>query len=59
MNTGLLTVSGGGSCVLDSLSATCRLVRILGSIGGIGDGNGNEGRCGSRALNRDDTVDGC
>ena len=41
MNTGLLTVSGGGSCVLDSLSVTCRLVRILSSIGGSGEGNGD------------------
>ena len=60
MNTGLLTVSGSGSGVLDSLSVTCRLVRILGSIGGSGEGNSNGGRCGSlvgRALNRDDTVD--
>ena len=56
MNTGLLTVSGGGSCVLDSLSG---LVRLLGSIGGSGEGNGNGGSLVGRVLNRDDTVDGC
>ena len=34
--------------MLDSLSVTCRLVRVLGSIGGSGDGGddkGNGGRC--------------